>query len=68
MLVGLFYGVLFVLGLILYFLPSIIAEKRMHDSENLILLLNFIIGWTFIGWIALIVWACEGKNNGGIDE
>lgn len=46
----------------LYFLPTIIACKK----KNLvgIFLLNFFLGWTFLGWVGALVWAAcaeEGK-------
>ena len=41
---------------VLYFLPSIIA----HDKQNFagIFVLNFLLGWTVIGWILALIWAC----------
>lgn len=48
---------LIVLGLIVYFLPSIVAHTRSHLQENAIVLLNLFLGWTFIGWVAALVWA-----------
>jgi hypothetical protein len=40
----------------LYFLPTILATRRGHDVMP-ILLLNFFLGWTGIGWLILFVWA-----------
>lgn len=40
----------------LYFLPTIVAAQRGHGITG-IFLLNFILGWTGIGWIALLLWA-----------
>jgi Superinfection immunity protein len=41
---------------VLYFLPSIIG----HDKQQFagIFVLNFLLGWTVIGWILALVWAC----------
>jgi len=53
-------GVLFllvVLGAAVYFLPSLIATGRRHRQSNAIFALNLLAGWTFIGWVAAIVWA-----------
>lgn len=44
-------------GIIAYFLPSIIAYKKEHKNKGTILLINFVLGWTFIGWAGCLVWA-----------
>jgi hypothetical protein len=41
---------------LLYFLPTIIASSRGHGTGG-ILILNFLFGWTGIGWFALLLWA-----------
>jgi hypothetical protein len=41
---------------LLYFLPTLIASHRGHSTGG-ILILNFLLGWTGIGWLALMVWA-----------
>lgn len=45
------------LGIVLYFLPCIIAYKRGHVNKGIILLINFLLGWTFLGWAGCLVWA-----------
>ena len=40
----------------IYFLPSFIARHR--QSFAAIFLFNFFLGWTFIGWIIALFWAC----------
>ncbi len=49
--------VLVVGGIVLYFLPAIIAYKRNHANKGIILLINFLLGWTFLGWAGSLVWA-----------
>ncbi|MEN2487598.1 superinfection immunity protein [Flavobacterium sp. B11] len=44
--------------IVIYFLPSIIALSRKKNNGVAIIMLNFFLGWTFIGWIASLVWAC----------
>ena len=44
-------------GLALYFLPALIAYKRGHANKGAILIVNFLLGWTFIGWAGTLVWA-----------
>ncbi|MBP1222850.1 superinfection immunity protein [Flavobacterium sp. 1355] len=57
---------LFVVGipfLAIYFLPTLIAVSRKKTNRTAITLLNFFLGWTFIGWIAALVWACLKDNE-----
>lgn len=46
------------LSLILYFLPTIVASARSHHNTLAIFVLNFLTGWTVLGWIIATVWAC----------
>lgn len=55
--------VLLVIGIPLYFLPVIIAYNRKHTNRSLILLLDFLVGWTFIGWAGCLVWAFIDNNE-----
>lgn len=41
-----------------YFLPSIVAAARRHRNTVGICLINFFLGWTILGWLAALVWAC----------
>jgi RsiW-degrading membrane proteinase PrsW (M82 family) len=41
----------------LYFIPTIIAEKRNHKNSSSILILNLFLGWTFLGWVIALAWA-----------
>lgn len=47
------------LGFIMYFLPSIIALARSKRDIAGIILLNFFLGWTMIGWIVALIWAVK---------
>jgi Superinfection immunity protein len=44
---------------LLYFLPAIIG-RRKRDAAG-ILLINLFLGWTGIGWIVALVWACAAE-------
>ena len=50
--------ILGIIILLVYFLPSIVAVQRRHHNSNAILILNLFLGWTFLGWVAALVWAC----------
>jgi len=56
---GLFFFPLFGFGFVLYFLPAIIAFARNKRDTTSILLLNFFLGWTAIGWVIALVWAVK---------
>jgi hypothetical protein len=47
----------FIISLVIYFVPTIIAVARHHRSALGIFLLNLFLGWTVIGWIAALVWS-----------
>jgi RsiW-degrading membrane proteinase PrsW (M82 family) len=52
--------------LLLYFLPYVIARLCHRRQRVAILVLNFFLGWTVLGWIGALIWACiedrpEGK-------
>ncbi|MCL2638916.1 MAG: superinfection immunity protein [Oscillospiraceae bacterium] len=54
------------LGLILgslYLAPTIIAFIRKHPNKIMILLVNLFLGWTIIGWGAVIGRACADIGN-----
>ncbi len=48
---------LVVLIFALYFLPTLIAFLRQHKNSLAIFLLNLLLGWTVLGWVASLVWS-----------
>ncbi|HHH9302141.1 TPA: superinfection immunity protein [Pseudomonas aeruginosa] len=64
--------VLLIGGVVLYFLPAIIAENRKHHNKGAITVLNLLLGWTFVGWVAALVWAAsatrESENNNSVSR
>jgi len=57
---GAVYGVL---GLLIYFAPAIVAGCREHYKMETLILLNLCLGWTGIGWFALLVWSWFGEGK-----
>ena len=51
------YTAIALIVLALYLIPSIIAITRNKRNQIAILVLNILLGWTFIGWVVAIVWA-----------
>lgn len=43
--------------LVLYWLPTIIAIARHTHSALGVAGLNFILGWTGVGWMLALMWA-----------
>ena len=41
----------------IYLLPTLIANHRRHPNKVPIILLNVLLGWSFFGWVAALVWA-----------
>jgi uncharacterized membrane protein len=42
---------------LIYILPTIIAFGREHPRRQDIAVVNLLLGWTLIGWIAVFLWA-----------
>jgi hypothetical protein len=47
-------------SLLLYFLPTIIARDKADVMG--IFLVNLLFGWTVIGWIIALIWACAAER------
>ena len=44
----------------LYFLPTIIASSREHNTGG-VFIVNLILGWTLVGWAVALVMACGNQ-------
>jgi hypothetical protein len=60
----------FVFGLILvlligvvYFLPLWVAAARNCKAIGGIAVIDFFLGWTFIGWVVALAWAACGETK-----
>ena len=61
--VSLVFGVAILFcGLLLYGVPTIIAYNRDHHNQIAIFVLNLLLGWTFLGWVIALVWACSATS------
>jgi hypothetical protein len=49
--------------LLIYFIPAMVASSREHQQRLAIFMLNLLLGWTALGWIIAIVWACTAVDN-----
>lgn len=53
-------GVISLIGLIIYFLPSIIAAFNHHRAMRGIFLVNLLLGWSGLGWFVVLLVALLG--------
>lgn len=44
---------------LLYFLPLAIAFSRGHKDTGAIFVVDLFLGWTLVGWVVALVWACK---------
>ena len=54
-----------------YFAPSWVAHTRAHPNMAGLAVLNLLLGWTVLGWVATLVWAFSRKGaveRGPIDD
>jgi uncharacterized membrane protein YqaE (UPF0057 family) len=47
--------VFILLGILAYFIPSILGRNKRNASA--IFALNALLGWTILGWIGALIWA-----------
>jgi hypothetical protein len=52
--------VLIIIGII-YFLPSIVANSRNHRAQLGIFVMTLFLGWSGLGWILALIWACNSN-------
>ena len=48
---------LWAIVIVIYFIPSFIANDKKKKNTGAIFALNLLTGWTVIGWIIALVWA-----------
>jgi len=53
---GVWFVLVIVVGLFLYFVPSMVGIRKTDAVA--IFVFNFFLGWTFLGWVLALVWAC----------
>jgi hypothetical protein len=50
-------GVLYLFLIIAYWVPTIIAFARHVPAKAQVVIVNFFLGWTLIGWVVALVMA-----------
>lgn len=51
------------LMIISYWLPTLLAFHWRHRNRTAILVVNCFFGWTVIGWIVSLIWACTNNRE-----
>jgi Superinfection immunity protein len=47
----------------IYFAPALVAFFRRQQNRWFILALNFLFGWTIVGWIICLAWAARAPSG-----
>lgn len=58
--VSLIFGIL---GLGVYFAPTLIAGLRRHPNLAPVLVVNLLLGWICIGWVIALAWALSAIDR-----
>jgi hypothetical protein len=61
-LLGFFFLPFFGFGFLAYFLPTIVALVRERHDKFSVFLLNLFLGWSLIGWVIALIWACKSDR------
>ncbi len=52
-----------IFGGLIYWLPTIVALSRQSEARGRIAALNFLVGWTGIGWMWAMIWAIASTTG-----
>lgn len=55
-------------GLLVYLLPALLAWSMRHPHLMGVTLLDVLLGWTVIGWLAALIWALVSGRDVTFDE
>lgn len=55
--------VMFVVVVGFYVAPAIVAFLTRRQHAAVITLVNLLTGWTIIGWLAALIWACVDRES-----
>ena len=51
------------LSLAIYFIPTLVAFERRRCYRGAIFALNLLLGWTLVGWVGALIWACMNAGT-----
>ncbi|MGS1109146.1 superinfection immunity protein [Achromobacter anxifer] len=61
-------GLFFIVAPALYFLPSIEGKLREQPNIVSIALVNLLLGWTLVGWVVAMAWACAARKEAAPEQ
>ena len=53
--------VLFLIAFVCYWIPTIVAAVRHVPNMASVVVINFFLGWTFIGWVVALAMAVRSQ-------
>lgn len=60
--------IFFLTAIVLYFSPGIVAVIRDHPNKSAIAILDFLLGWSVIGWVGAMIWAFSAIDGPHSEE
>ncbi|MGD6855869.1 superinfection immunity protein [Bacillus infantis] len=54
------------IGIVFYFIPSIIAKRKNMSNRVSIYFINLFLGWSLIGWFAALFLAVRKDQQGQV--
>jgi len=57
-----------IVAMAIYALPALLAWSMGSPQRVAITLVDLLLGWTILGWIAALIWAILSGNGGSFDE
>jgi uncharacterized membrane protein len=57
-----------IVAMAIYALPALLAWSMGSPQRVAITLVDLLLGWTILGWIAALIWAVMSGNGGSFDE
>ena len=58
----------FIVAMAIYALPALLAWSMGCPQRVAITLVDLLLGWTILGWIAALIWVILSGNGGSFDE
>lgn len=58
-----FIAAIIIFALFIYLLPSLIAISGHRRQAFAIFIVNFFLGWSFLGWLGALIWAAVNDKS-----
>jgi hypothetical protein len=55
--------ILVIIGIGIYFIPTIVASTRKVTNVGSVFVINFLLGWTLVGWAVALAMAVKTNLN-----